>query len=61
MYTTANEEGHEIVSFTLISKVNCQGHGRYFSLFEIFDHELVRIDTKIKYVSCMQPKIRKVI
>ena len=32
-----------------------------FGLFEITDLEFVRIDTKIKSVSCIQPKIRKVI
>ena len=61
MYTTKNEEGHNIVSLTLTSKVNCRGHLTNLCLFEITDLELVRIDTKIKSVSCMQPKIRKVI
>ena len=42
-------------------KVNCQGHVINFGLFDITDLELVRIDTKIKSVSCMQPKITKVI
>ena len=32
-----------------------------FDLFKITDLELVRIDTKIKSVSCIQPKITKVI
>ena len=30
-----------------------------FGLFEITDLQLVRIDTKIKSVSCIQPKIKK--
>ena len=59
--TTENEEGHTIVNLTLILKVNCQGHVNNFVFFEITDLELVRIDTKIKSVSCIQPKITKVI
>ena len=42
-------------------KVNCQGYVINLSLFDITDLELVRIDTKIKFVSCIQPKITKVI
>ena len=61
MYTTKNEKDHWIVSLTLTLKVIRQGHVTNFGLFEITDLELVRIDTKIKSVSCMQPKIRKVI
>ena len=61
MYTTENEEDHNIVSLTLTLKFNRQGHVTCFGLFEIADLELVRIDTKIKSVSCIQPKIRKVI
>ena len=59
MHTT-KYEGHWIVSLTLTLKVNCQGHVTNFGLFEITDLELVRNDTKIKSVSCMQPKIRKI-
>ena len=61
MYSTENEEGHSIISLTLTLKVNHQGYVTDFGLFEIIDLELVRIDTKIMSVSCMQPKIRKVI
>ena len=61
IYTTKNEEGHEIVSLTLTLKVNRRGHVTNFYLFEITDLDLVRIDTKIMSVSCMQPKIGKVI
>ena len=49
------------MSLTLTLKVNRQGQVTNFGLFEITDLELVRIDTKIKSVSCIQPKIRKVI
>ena len=55
------EEGHWIIRLTLTLKVNRQDHGTNFGLFEITELELVRIDTKIKSGSCMQPKIRKVI
>ena len=58
--TTKNEEDRTIVNLTLILKVSCQGHVINFGLFEITDLELVRIDTKIKSVSCIQPKITKV-
>ena len=61
IYTTKNKEGHTIVNLTLILKVNCQGHVINFGLFEITDLELVRIDTKIKSVSCIKQKITKVI
>ena len=50
-----------IVNLTLILKVNCQGRVTNFGLFDITDLELVGIDTKIKSVSCIQPKIIKVI
>ena len=29
----------------------------FFNIFDIFDHESVRIDTKIDFVSCLQPEI----
>ena len=60
MFATEDKKGHVKVSLTLTFKVNRQGHVTNFGLFEITDLELVRIDTKIKSVSCLQPKIRKV-
>ena len=45
---------------TLSSKVNRQGHGIVFKIFDIFDIEYVRIDTKINFVSRLQPEIWKV-
>ena len=42
---------------TLSSKVNRQGHGFVFNIFDILDLENVRIDTKINFVSCLQPEI----
>ena len=53
IFTTKNEEDHTIVNLTLILKVNCQGHVNNFGLFDINALELVRIDTKIKSVSCI--------
>ena len=32
----------------------------FFNTFDILDLENVRIDTKINFVSCLQPEIRKV-
>ena len=46
---------------TFIFKVNHQGHVTDFGFSEILDPANVRIDTKIKSVSCIQPEIRKVI
>ena len=45
---------------TLSSKVNRQGHGCVFNIFDILDLDNVRIDTKINFVSCLQPEIWKV-
>ena len=45
---------------TLTSKVNRQGHVIFFNIFDILDLENVRIDTKIEFVSCLEPEIRKV-
>ena len=45
---------------TLSSKVNRQGHVIFFNIFDILDLENVRIDTKIDFVLCLQPEIRKV-
>jgi len=62
IYTT-KIEGHKIVSLTLTSKINRQGHVIIFGLFEITDFDLVRIDIPIDImsVSCMQTWIRKFI
>ena len=45
---------------TLSFKVNRQGHMIFFNIFDILNLENVRIDTKINFVSCLQPEIRKV-
>ena len=46
---------------TLTFKVSSQGEVNYFGDFVIPDVEKVRIDTKIKSASCIQPELRKVI
>ena len=45
---------------TLSSKVNHQGHVIYSNIFDILDLENLRNNTKIEFVSCLQPEIRKV-
>ena len=50
----------QLICVTLSSKVNRQGHITFINIFDILDHENVRIDTKIDFVSCLQPEIRKV-
>ena len=47
-------EGHKIVSLTLTSKINRHDHVINFGLLEITDIDLVRIDTNIMSVSCIQ-------
>ena len=39
--------------------VNRQGHEIFLNIFDILDLENVRIDTKINFVSCLQPEIWK--
>ena len=46
---------------TFIFKVNHQGQVTDSGFSEILDLANVRIDTKIKSVTCIQPEIRKVI
>ena len=50
----------QLICVTLNSKVNRQSHKIFFNLCDIPDLENVRIDTKINFVSCLQPEIRKV-
>ena len=58
MYTTKDKEGHINVTLTLTFKVSSQSEVNYFSNFVIPDVEKVRIDTKIKSVSCIQPELK---
>ena len=48
------------MSVTLSFKVNRQGPVIFFNSFDILNLENARIDTKIEFVSCLQPEIRKV-
>ena len=50
----------QLICVTLSFKVNRQGHIIFFNIFDILDLENVRIDTKINFVSCLQPEMRKV-
>ena len=50
----------QLICVTLSFKVNRQGHMIFFNTFDILDLENVRIDTKINFVSCLQPEMRKV-
>ena len=51
-------QGHAIK--TLGFKVNRWSHVIHSNMFDILDLENVEIDTKIKFQSCLQPEIRKV-
>ena len=48
------------ICVTLSFKFNRQGHITFINIFDIRDLENVRIDTKINFVSCSQPEMRKV-
>ena len=50
----------QLTCVTLSSKVNRLAHIIFFNIFDILDLENVRIDTKINFVSCLQPEMRKV-
>ena len=50
----------QLICVTLSFKVNRQGHVIEFNIFDILGLKNVRIDTKINFVSCLQPEIRKV-
>ena len=50
----------QLICVTLSFKVNRQGHIISFNIFDIRDLENIRIDTKINFVSRLQPEIWKV-
>ena len=50
----------QLICVTLSFKVNRQGHMIFFNIFDILDLENVGIDTKINFVSRLQPEIWKV-
>ena len=61
MYTTNYKGGHINVILTFTFKVSSQGEVNYFGDLVIPDVEKVRIDTKIKSVSCIQEKLKNAI
>ena len=61
MFTTRDTKGHTQLCLTFIFKINHQGQVTDFWFSENPDIAYVRINTKIKSVSCMQPELRKVI
>ena len=71
MFATEDKKGHAKVCLTLTFKamqlkptlgfkVNRWSQVIQSNMFDIFDLETVEIDTKIKFLSCLQPEIRKV-
>ena len=61
MFATEDMKGHAKKCLTLIFKVNHQGQVNDFGFSEILDIVNVRIDTKIKSASFIQPELRKFI
>ena len=61
MYTTKYKKGHINVILTFTFKVSSQGEVNYFDDLVIPDVEKVRIDTKIKPVSCIQAELKNAI
>ena len=59
MYTTKYKGGHINVTLTFTFTVISQGEVNYFGELVIPDVEKVRIDTKIKSVSCNTSKAEK--
>ena len=57
--TTKDKEGWVNVSLTMTFKVNLQDQVKHFAVFEVFDHDKVRNDTKIKIGSFSQSELRK--
>ena len=61
MFAAGDMKGRAKKCLTLIFKVNHQGRVNDFGFSELLDIVNVRIDTKIKSASCIQPELRKVI
>ena len=61
MYTAGATKGHTMNVCDLEFQGQPSRSRNFFlNIFYILDLENVRIDTKIEFVSCLQPKIRKV-
>ena len=61
LYDVYNQRYHTQMCLTFIFKVNHQGQVTDFGSFGILDIVNVRIDTKIEFVACIQPELRKII
>ena len=61
MYTKKYKRGHVNVILTFTFNVRSQGEVNYFSDLVIPDVEKVRIDIKIKSVSCIQAQLKNAI
>ena len=61
MFATRNMKGLGKRCLTLNFKINHQGQVTEFGFSEILDIVNVRIDSKIKSVSCIQPELREAI
>ena len=60
MYTAGAKKGHTMNVCDLEFQGQPSRSRNFFNIFDILDLENVRIDTKIDFVSCLQPEIRKV-
>ena len=60
MYTAGAKKGHTMNVCDLEFQGQPSRSRDFFNIFDILDLENVRIDTKIDFVSCLQPEIRKV-
>ena len=57
MYTAEVNEGHTMHVCDLEFQGQPSRSRIFFNIFDILDLENVRIDTKINFVSCLQPEI----
>ena len=60
MYTAGANESHTMNVCDLEFQGQPLRSRDFFHIIDILDLENVRIDTKINFVSCLQPEIRKV-
>ena len=60
MYTAGAKKDHTMNVCDLEFQDQPSRSRDFFNIFDILDLENVRIDTKIDFVSCLQPEIRKV-
>ena len=60
LYTARDKKGHTINMCDLEFQSQPSRSHSFFHIFDIPDLENVRIDTKINFVSCLQPEMRTV-